>query len=102
MGEVSGRWFVYQDEPEHRRPRDQRSNEACGLERTAVAGDRAVAARRGEGRSPAEVDETAAHRWDPVANPGRVAVAGRAWLLRTVGVGVRAVSVLAARRSLDP
>ena len=55
-------------------------------------------------RAPAEVDETAAHRRDPVAGPGRCALAGRAARLRAVADGVWPVPALAARWDLaaDP
>lgn len=55
-------------------------------------------------RTSAEVDETAAHRRDSVADPGRCAVAGRAGVLRVLVGGVRVVPPLAARRDVgaDP
>ena len=56
--------------------------------------------QRGRRREAAEVDEAAAHRRDPVAGPGRGAMAGRPAGVRTVAVGLRPVPPLAARRHL--
>jgi transposase len=50
------------------------------------------------------MDKTAAHRWDPVAGPDRLAMAGRAASLRPLANGVWVVPALAARWDLaaDP
>ena len=78
--------------------------EAGGFDRCPVGGVGAVAASGQEGGSPAEVDETAAHRWDPVADPDGDAVAGRPGLLWSVADGLRAVPTVAASWGvgLDP
>src|SRR5262245_27099173 len=61
-------------------------------------GDLGAAAAAGEEAGPAgDVAEAAADRRDPVAGPGRSAVAGRAGTVRALAVGVRAVPPLAAR-----
>ena len=53
-----------------------------------------------EAGAPAEVDETAAHQRDPLADPDRLALAGRPDGVRALAVGVRAVPSLAAGRDL--
>jgi transposase len=46
--------------------------------------------------STADMDQAAVDRWDPVADPGGRAVAGRAGTVRVLVGGLRAVSALAA------
>jgi hypothetical protein len=69
-----------------------------------VGGAGAAPAARQEAGAPAGMDETAAHRRDPVADPDRRALAGRAAGLRAVADGLRPVPPLAAERDLaeDP
>ena len=56
---------------------------------------------RGSGGTAAEVEQAAADQRDPLADPGRVAVAGRPAGVRALAVGVRAVPPLAAERHLE-
>lgn len=65
---------------------------------------RAAPAGREEARTPADVDETAVHRWDPVAGPGGGSLARRPFTVRRLAECVRAVPAVAARRDLgeDP
>src|SRR5512133_1285946 len=91
--------------PSARRPRGHLSGDgAGGPDGRAVGGAVAAAAARQEAGAPADLDETAAHRRDPVADPGRRAVAGRAAGLRAVADGLWPVPPLAAERDLaeDP
>jgi len=69
--------------PSVRRPCGHLSGDgAGGPDGRAVGGAGAAAAARQEAGPPAGTDETAAHRRDPVADPDRRAVAGRAPGLR--------------------
>src|SRR6266498_2659555 len=87
--------------PSPRRPRGHHTRgRAGGPERCTVGGAGAVAAQGNQARSPAQVEQAAAHRWDPLAGTGGGAVAGRARPLWAVAVGLRAVSALATRRDL--
>ena len=91
--------------PSARRPRGHLSGEQAGgpdVTRSGRCWSRCC--RAAEAGAPAEVDETAAHRRDPVAGPDRCAVAGRAVGLRALADGVRPVPALAAGRDLaaDP
>src|SRR5437773_3721104 len=63
-----------------------------------------VAAQGHQVRPATEVEQAAADRRDPLADPDRGAVAGRAATVRAVADGVRVVPALAARRDLaaDP
>jgi transposase len=65
--EISGIWVSDEAIPENRRPRDQRiGGEAGGPDRCPVGAAGAAVASWQEGGQPAEMDETAAHRRDPV------------------------------------
>lgn len=87
--------------PSVRRPRAHLSGDGAGADLTdaqwAVLEPLLPAQETG---APAEVDEAAAHRRDPLAGPGRIAVAGRAAAVRGVADRVRAVPAVAARRDL--
>src|SRR5438876_11801261 len=83
--------------PVPRRPRGHRTGDrAGGPDRRAVGGAGAVAAQREEAGAPAEVDQTAVDRRDPVAGPGGLAMAGRAAAVWPVADGVWPVPALAA------
>ena len=104
-GEVSGRWF--NDEEDHLHGDLVATLAVTGradLTDAQWAVLEPLLPTRQEAGTSAEVDETAAHRRDPVAGAGRRAVAGRAGMLRAVADGLWAVPPLAARRHLaaDP
>jgi hypothetical protein len=87
--------------PSPRRPRGHHTRGGAGRpDRCAVGGAGAVAAQGHQAWSPAQVEQAAADRWDPLAGAGGRAVAGRARPLWAVAVGLRAVSALATRRDL--
>src|SRR5215813_1843057 len=87
--------------PIPRRPRGHPTGDrAGGPDRRAVGGAGAVAAQGEEAGPPAEVDQAAADRRDPVAGSGGLAVAGRAGALWALADRVWPVPALAARRDL--
>src|SRR5439155_18109267 len=87
--------------PVPRRPRGHPTGDrAGGPDRRAVGGAGAVAAQGEEAGPPAEVDQAAVDRWDPVAGSGGLAVAGRAAAVRALADGVRPAPALAARRDV--
>src|SRR6266498_96110 len=87
--------------PTPRRPRGHPTGgRAGGPDRRAVGGAAAVAAQRPEAGPPAEVDQAAAHRRDPLADPGGRAVAGRSRAVWPVADRLWPVPPLATRRHL--
>ena len=60
-----------------------------------------AAAQKQEARTSTTMNQAAAHRRDPLADPHRGAVAGRAPTVRAVADRLRAVPPLAARRHLE-
>src|SRR3954469_22462076 len=101
MGEVSGSWFVDQEEPEHRRPRGHPSGDgAVRPDRRAVGSAGAVATYAVAVGSAVVVEQTAVDRRDPVAGAHRSAMAGHAGGIRVLGSGLWVVPALATRGCL--
>src|SRR3954470_2008024 len=91
--------------PSVRRPRGKPTRgRSWGSDRSGVADAGTVAAQWKEARRPDQVDQAAVDRRDPVADPDRGALAGRALPLRHLATGLRAVPDLATDRSVgaDP
>jgi hypothetical protein len=75
-----------------RRPRAHHTRlRAPRSHRPAVGDPPTTPAGRYEARPPTQVDQTPAHRRDPMADPDRVALARRSSLLRAVADGLRLV-----------
>src|SRR5690606_40531564 len=85
----------------YRRPRDQRSGDAArGPDRCPMGAVGAAVAPAQEDRPSLDVDETTAHRRDPVADPGRLTLARRAPAVRILAGDLRPVPALATRRCM--
>src|SRR3954470_19894030 len=101
MSEVSGKGFVDQEEPEHRRPREHlNGGGAVRSDRRAVGGAGTVTAHTVAAGSSVLVEQTATDRRDPVGAPGGCAVAGRSRCVRILVGGLWVVPSLAAGRCL--
>src|SRR5205085_2731379 len=101
MREVSGRGFVCEEKPEHRRPRGHLSGSEAGRpDRRALGTAGAVAAGAVEAWPTALVEQAAVDRRYPVAGAHRRPVAGHAAGIRILGGGVWTVPALAAQRCL--
>jgi hypothetical protein len=85
----------------HRRPRGHPSgDEAARPDRRAMGCARPAAACHVGPRSAAEMDQTSAHRRDPLADPDRRTLARRAGRVSALASHLRPVPPLAARRHL--
>lgn len=87
--------------PSHRRPRGEPTRgRTQGPHRRAVAAAGATPASNKRARTAPDLDPTPTDQRDPLADPHRRALAGRARTLRFLAVDLRVVSALAARRDL--